>query len=58
MQTKTKHPDHFPSRIMFLADDTAELRDGTVVESNGELRLIRDEETGEEFFRFRQELVA
>jgi hypothetical protein len=55
---KIKHPDLYPSNIMYFSDDMEELRDGAIVETNGDLRLIRDEETGEELYRFQHEILA
>jgi hypothetical protein len=42
---------------MYESDELAEIRDAVVLERNGDLNLIRDEETGEELLRFRRELV-
>ena len=54
---KPKHPNHFPA-TQYFADGIEEPSDGVVIESNGDLRLIRDEETGAEVYRFRRELAS
>jgi hypothetical protein len=43
--------------VQYLDEFSESLRDAVVVERNGDLRLIRDDETGEELYRFRHELV-
>jgi hypothetical protein len=44
--------------VSYRADSNDEQRDGIIVEMNGALRLIRDEETGEEVYRFQHELSS
>ena len=60
MQTQTTRPKAKPARpgcLRYFDDESSQVRDGLLVESNGDLRLIRDEETGQELYRFRWELM-
>jgi hypothetical protein len=53
-----KGRDRLPYGLVQYLDDYSEsLRDAVVIERNGDLRLIRDEESGEELYRFHHELV-
>jgi hypothetical protein len=57
-ESARKSRDRLPYGLVQYIDDYADtLRDAVVVERNGELRLIRDDETGEELYRFSHELV-